>query len=473
MSPYIWVLIVRGLWKGAYDLMTHRSYRGAQSPVDVLAENRRAEPDREEVERRKQLEVERLRQLEKERERERRERKRNREVALVLTVATLVTVLLIVLVHLGPFQNGHKAVEPTPQQQAQPEPNTAPTTVEQTRGSPEADGGPAASPALDASSSAGTSTSDAPPGQSPVLRGPANPDKESPGSGKDASCPDGTDSCWSAGKTQSQAPAIPAPPVPETTHPQTESGAALPPKEEQAPAPTIEAAKPGVTGGDSSKEGFPASGPPSQLPILGHSEADQGWQRFAGHGYAPTPETAGTPAPGVIQGKVSGTGSIQGCPVVVLVDELPGKGFDPMPQRSVDLRHGSSVPQVMVVAKGTTIDFLNGSGNRGSADVCLVGFNNKIYSIPGGAGGSLRFDNTGVARLNCSPRGGAGTLVIVPTRYFAVTDEKGEFEIRNIPVGRYSIRTQRTCGVDLAPNPGWYPAEVSIRPTYLELESTF
>jgi len=35
----------------------------------------------------------------------------------------------------------------------------------------------------------------------------------------------------------------------------------------------------------------------------------------------------------------------------------------------------------------------------------------------------------------------SGYVVVVPTPYFAVTDKDGNFEIKNIPAGKYTLKT--------------------------------
>jgi hypothetical protein len=35
----------------------------------------------------------------------------------------------------------------------------------------------------------------------------------------------------------------------------------------------------------------------------------------------------------------------------------------------------------------------------------------------------------------------SGYVVVVPTPYFAVTDKDGNFEIKNVPAGKYTLKT--------------------------------
>jgi hypothetical protein len=35
----------------------------------------------------------------------------------------------------------------------------------------------------------------------------------------------------------------------------------------------------------------------------------------------------------------------------------------------------------------------------------------------------------------------SGYVVVTPTPYFAVTDKDGNFEIKNIPAGKYTLKT--------------------------------
>src|SRR5260370_3199106 len=63
---------------------------------------------------------------------------------------------------------------------------------------------------------------------------------------------------------------------------------------------------------------------------------------------------------GDVKGKVSVQGMRSAENIAVYVDTLPGKKFDPPAQHGViDQRKMTFVPHVMVVLRGTTVDFVN------------------------------------------------------------------------------------------------------------------
>jgi len=133
--------------------------------------------------------------------------------------------------------------------------------------------------------------------------------------------------------------------------------------------------------------------------------------------------------------------------IAVYVDALPGKTFNPPAQHAVeDQKHMMFVPQVLVVLKGTTVDFLNSdpvghnvywpsiSGNKK--------LNHNMGTWPQGQTKSFTFDDLGVAPLLCNVHPEmSGYVVVVPTPYFAVTDKAGEFVIKDVPDGTYTVKT--------------------------------
>lgn len=58
----------------------------------------------------------------------------------------------------------------------------------------------------------------------------------------------------------------------------------------------------------------------------------------------------------------------------------------------------------------------------------------------------------------------SGYVVIVPTPYFAVTDKDGNFEIKDIPAGKYTLKTWSEDG-----KPTSQAVEVSAATTSVEL----
>jgi plastocyanin len=148
-----------------------------------------------------------------------------------------------------------------------------------------------------------------------------------------------------------------------------------------------------------------------------------------------------------IKGKVSVQGIKSAENIAVYVDVIPDKKFDaPADHVVIDQRKMAFMPHVAVVQQGTTVDFLNSdpvghnvywpsvSGNK-----ALKG---NLGTWPKGEKKPFTFKDLGVASLLCNVHPEmSGYVVVVATPYFAVTDKDGNFEIKNVPAGKYTLKT--------------------------------
>jgi plastocyanin len=156
-------------------------------------------------------------------------------------------------------------------------------------------------------------------------------------------------------------------------------------------------------------------------------------------------------AAATMAGDVKGTVTVQGLKsaegVAVYIDAIPGKKFDaPKEHVTVDQRRMAFVPKVMVVQQGTTVDFLNSDSVGHNVYWPSISGNKKLGhnlgTWPKGESKSFQFNDLGAASLLCNVHPEmAGTVVIVPTPYFAVTGADGTFEIKNVPAGTYTLKT--------------------------------
>lgn len=156
---------------------------------------------------------------------------------------------------------------------------------------------------------------------------------------------------------------------------------------------------------------------------------------------------AGIAMAGDVKGKVAVQGLRSAENIAVYVDAVPGKKFDPPTQHvTVDQRRMTFVPRVTVVLQGTTVDFLNSDSVGHNVYWPSISGNKKLAHNLGtwakGEKKAFQFNGPGVASLLCNVHPEmSGTLVIVATPYFAVTDSDGTFEIKNVPPGTYTLKT--------------------------------
>ena len=150
---------------------------------------------------------------------------------------------------------------------------------------------------------------------------------------------------------------------------------------------------------------------------------------------------------GEIKGKVTAQGMRSSENIAVYVDTIPGKTFAPPSKPAVqDQKHMTFVPHVLVVLKGTTVQFLNSDPVGHNVYWPSVSGNKKLAhnmgTWPQGQEKSFTFNDLGVAPLLCNVHPEmSGYVVVVSTPYFAVTNKEGEFEIKDVPDGSYTLKT--------------------------------
>ena len=155
---------------------------------------------------------------------------------------------------------------------------------------------------------------------------------------------------------------------------------------------------------------------------------------------------------GEIKGTVTAKGMRSAENIAVYIDAIPGKTFNPPSKPAVeDQKHMTFVPHVLVVLKGTTVQFLNSDPVGHNVYWPSINRNKKLAhnmgTWPQGQEKSFTFNDLGVAPLLCNVHPEmSGYVVIVPTPYFAVTDKEGNFEIKDVPDGSYTLKTWSEVG---------------------------
>jgi len=171
-----------------------------------------------------------------------------------------------------------------------------------------------------------------------------------------------------------------------------------------------------------------------------------------------------------IKGKVSVQGIKSAANIAVYVEAIPDKKFEaPKAHVVIDQRKMSFIPHVVAVQQGTTVDFLNSdSVGHNVYWPSISGNKNLKHNLgtwPQGENKPFQFNDLGVASLLCNVHPEmSGYVVIVPTPYFAVTDKDGNFEIKDIPAGKYTLKTWSEDG-----KPTTQAVEVSAASTTVEL----
>ncbi len=150
---------------------------------------------------------------------------------------------------------------------------------------------------------------------------------------------------------------------------------------------------------------------------------------------------------GDIKGKVTAAGMRSPENIAVYIDAIPGKTFPP-PAKPVimDQKNLKFVPHVLVILKGTTVNFLNSDPVGHNVFWPSIGGNRKLAhnlgTWPQGQEKSFTFNDPGVAPLLCNVHPEmSGYIVVAATPYFAVTNKDGDYEIKDVPAGHYTLTT--------------------------------
>jgi len=144
---------------------------------------------------------------------------------------------------------------------------------------------------------------------------------------------------------------------------------------------------------------------------------------------------------GDIEGKVTGMKGHS----VVYVDAIAGKTF-PAPKEHpvMDQKGLVFAPHLMAVQQGTTVEFLNSDNVQHNVFWTAVAGDKKagknLGTWPKGEKRPFTFDKVGVVPLLCNVHPEMeGYIIVSPTPYFSETDDSGNYKIKDVPDGSYTV----------------------------------
>ena len=105
-------------------------------------------------------------------------------------------------------------------------------------------------------------------------------------------------------------------------------------------------------------------------------------------------------------------------------------------------------PHILVVQQGTTVEFLNSDTVAHNVFWPSINGDKKLGhnmgTWPQGEKRSFAFNTPGVIPLLCNVHPDMSAYIIVsPTPYFAKSDSAGNYEIKNVPDGTYTLTAWR------------------------------
>jgi len=144
---------------------------------------------------------------------------------------------------------------------------------------------------------------------------------------------------------------------------------------------------------------------------------------------------------GVVKGRIT----IGGKPVtdaVVSIEGLPAElaRGGPTQKKVIDQRNMKFIPAVVAIRVGDSVEFPNNDKvwhnvySKGGANDFDLG----LY--PPGKTRSHKFTQPGVSRILCNAHPEMEAFVVVKTHpFFSTTDRRGNYEIKNVPLGKVRV----------------------------------
>ena len=127
--------------------------------------------------------------------------------------------------------------------------------------------------------------------------------------------------------------------------------------------------------------------------------------------------------------------------VVVWLTPVQGGGrFTAGPVARLTQKNKTFVPHVVAVMQGTEIEFPNQDLFFHNVFSIHQGKTFDLGLYESGAARKVRFSQAGVSYIFCNihPQMSA-VVVVLRTRYFALSDTEGNFQINHVPPGRYKL----------------------------------
>ncbi len=127
--------------------------------------------------------------------------------------------------------------------------------------------------------------------------------------------------------------------------------------------------------------------------------------------------------------------------VVIWLTPLTARApVGPGPQARLMQKGKKFIPHVVVVTQGTEIEFPNQDLFFHSVFSIRQGKTMDLGLYESGAARKVRFSQAGVSYIFCNihPQMSA-VVVVLKTRYYALSEGTGNFEISHVPAGRYKL----------------------------------
>ena len=154
----------------------------------------------------------------------------------------------------------------------------------------------------------------------------------------------------------------------------------------------------------------------------------------------------GADATGTIKGEITANGVRSPEDVVVYIENAPGEQKPPAKPAVMDQKKLVFVPHVLVVVKGTVVEFKNGDPLlhnvfwQASDDGAIPA--NNLGTWGQGTTEKYTFNKEGHVVLLCNIHAEMeGHILVVQNPFFSVVGKDGKYEIKDVPAGSYTLKT--------------------------------
>ena len=127
---------------------------------------------------------------------------------------------------------------------------------------------------------------------------------------------------------------------------------------------------------------------------------------------------------------------------VVYLETAPSSAFEePRVKRArIDQRNETFVPHLLAITVGTTVDFPNNDITYHNVFSFSKAKPFDLGRYAAGRSKSVTFDQPGIVRVFCDIHSHMSAFVLVFShRFFAVTDDRGNYVIDDVPPGTYVV----------------------------------
>lgn len=147
-------------------------------------------------------------------------------------------------------------------------------------------------------------------------------------------------------------------------------------------------------------------------------------------------------AGGTLTGSVKAAGVKSPKDILIYVEKVEGREFAP-PAKPVKMDQISLVfvPRLLPVIKGTTVEFHNSDDLKHN----VFGVGDYDFDLGVWTKGGMEtytFDKLGEVAILCNVHPEMEAyIVVLQNPYFAVTNEEGKYQIKDVPAGKYKLKT--------------------------------